>query len=152
MEALNEGRDMNPLNYTFITLIPKSQNPKKMEEFRPISLCNVVYKIIAKAMANRLKEVLKVIISPTESAFVPWGLITDNIVIGFECIHAVNNRNKGREGLMALKLDMSKAYDRVEWCFLRSMMISLGFSDRWIKRVMNCVETVSYSMLLNGAP
>lgn len=114
LEVLNEGKDISPLNKTFISLIPKVHQPKKMEEYRPISLCSVIYKLIAKTLANRLKKVLGSIISQTQAAFVPGRLITDNVVVGFECIHAINSKRKGKSGITALKLDMSKAYDRVE--------------------------------------
>lgn len=117
--VLNNGEDVGPLNKTLVALIPKTSKPEKMEEYRPISLCNVINKIIAKAIANRLKKVLDSIISPTQSDFVPGRMITDNVVIGFECIHTINSRKKGKNRIATLKLDMSKAYDKVEWLFLR---------------------------------
>ncbi|MDV3143344.1 MAG: reverse transcriptase domain-containing protein [Sweet potato little leaf phytoplasma] len=83
MEILNEGKDMGPINNSFIALIPKTRNPKRMEEYIPISQCNVVYKVVAKVIAHRLKKVLDQIISQTQSAFVPGRLITDNVVVGF---------------------------------------------------------------------
>lgn len=113
-----------------------------MKDMRPISLCNVVYKIIAKAMANRLKEVLRDIISPNRATFIPGRLITDNVVLGFECIHAINNKRLGREGFIAMKLDMSNAYDRVEWDYLDKVMDKMGFSDSWRNKVMRCISSV----------
>ena len=85
-----------------------------MKEFRPISLCNVLYKIIAKVLANCLKKILPQIILESQSAFVPGRLIADNILIAFETLHHMQHMKGGRQGYMALKLDMSKAYDRVE--------------------------------------
>lgn len=85
-----------------------------MKDFWPINSFSVLYKVIAKTLANTLKIVLDKIISPSQSAFVPRRLITDNAIFGFECIHTVRNKRYDKEGVVALKLDMSKAYDRVE--------------------------------------
>ena len=79
-------------------------------------------------------------------------LISDNVVVAFETMHTIGKRKKGKEGLMAIKLDMSKAYDRVEWGYLEAIMRKMGFSERWISLVMMCVTTVSYEILINGEP
>ena len=118
LDFLNNGNMLPDINHTNILLIPKVKNSERMSEFRPISLCNVIYKIISKVLANRLKQVLPQIISPTQSAFVLGRLITDNVLVAFETLHTMHSRKKGKTGSMALKLDISKAYDRVEWHFL----------------------------------
>jgi hypothetical protein len=92
-------------------LVPKIKNPTRVTDYHPISLCNVLYKLAAKVLANRMKKVLTEIISPNQSAFVPGRLITDNIIVAFEALHTMDVRLKGRKGFMALKLDMNKAYD-----------------------------------------
>ncbi|KAL5779493.1 hypothetical protein ACOSQ2_010230 [Xanthoceras sorbifolium] len=79
-------------------------------------------------------------------------MITDNAIIGFECINSLRKRFRGKKGYLALKLDMSKAYDRVEWSFLQSMLLKLGFSISWTDKIMDCVTTVSFSVLRNGRP
>ena len=140
---------MEGLNRTVITLIPKVNQPSKMSEFRPISLCNVFYKIIAKTIANRLRGVLDGVISENQCAFIPGRQIMDNTIVGFECLHRIKRR-KMKYGSMAIKLDMSTTYDIVEWCFLRKMLIKSGFFYKWVNLIMKCVSSVSYSFKLNG--
>jgi hypothetical protein len=118
LEFLNHDVFDESINSTNIALIPKIKTPTRLVDFRPISLCNVIYKLIAKVLANRMKKVLPHIISPNQSAFIPGKLITDNVLVAFKALHTMDVRMKGKGGYMALKLDMSKAYDRVEWGFL----------------------------------
>ncbi|XP_021836344.2 uncharacterized protein [Spinacia oleracea] len=142
--------DLNEVNKTCVVLIPKCENPKRITEFRPISCCNVLYKIVSKTMANKLKPLLGDIISVNQSAFVPKRLITDNALIAFEIFHAMKRRGEGKDGSVALKLDMKKAYDRVEWLFLEKVMYRLGFSDNWVRRIMDCLSSVSFAFKING--
>ena len=114
LNVLNSNISMTDINKTFITLIPKINNPAKMIDFRPISFCNVIYKLISKVLANRLKLVLPHIISENQSAFLSERLITDNFFIAFELMHYLDHKKDGKDCYMAIKLDMSKAYDRVE--------------------------------------
>ena len=107
---------------------------------------------MAKVLTNRLKSILPDVISPTQSAFVPGRLISDNYLVAAEVAHYMYKWASGSKGLIAVKLDIRKAYDRVEWNFLEAVMHRLGFSDRWISIVMMCVTTVSYSFKLNGEP
>lgn len=123
-----------------------------MSDFQPISLCNVIYKIISKVLANRLKQVLPHIISSTQSAFVSGRLVTDNALVACETLHTMRGQKKGKTGSLALKLDISKAYDRVEWVFLRAIMVKLSFPENWINWVMTCVTTPTFSILINGKP
>ncbi|KAM6568954.1 hypothetical protein CsatB_016939 [Cannabis sativa] len=138
------------LNFTNIVLIPKKKHPESMSDLRPISLCNVLYKIISKVLANRFKEVLPNVISDNQSAFLPGRLISDNIMIAFEIMHYLKRKRVGKEGFMAIKLDMSKAYDRVEWPFIENMLLHMGFSSHWVQLIMFCVTTVTYNVTHGG--
>lgn len=108
------GEFLNSLNATYLVLILKKTKPKSMQDMRPIALCNVLYKIISKVITNRMKGILSGIISENQSAFLPGRLITDNILISFELLHFLKREARGKDNFMALKLDLSKAYDRVE--------------------------------------
>ena len=110
----------------------------------------MLYKIFSKVLANRLKKLLPTIITEHQSAFTKDCLITDNILVAFEALHSMKNYNSGDNGFMAFKLDMSKAYNRVEWSFLENLMRKMGFCEKWIGLMMECVRTVSYSFLING--
>ena len=149
LNFLNGGELPSEVNMTTIVLIPKIKNPQEMKNFRPISLCNVIYKICSKILANRLRCFLDEIISEEQSAFVPGRLITDNMLIAYECTHYLK-RKKGKLSACAVKLDMAKAYDRFEWVYLQRMMLRLGFHEVFVSLVMRCVTSVSLSVRVNG--
>ena len=114
LDFLNSGYMVPEINYTHVVLIPKVKSLEKMVDFRTICLYNVIYKIISKVLANRLKQILPQLISPTQSAFVPSHLITDNVLVAYETLHTMHCGKKGKTSSLALKLDISKAYDRVD--------------------------------------
>lgn len=142
--------DLKCINQTCASLILRCKQPKSLKDFRPISCCNVIYKIISKTLANRLKPLLDRIISVNQSASISGRLITDNALLAFETFHAMKHSPSGKNNAFALKLDMSKAYDRVEWVFLEKVMMRMGFRDNWIRRIMHCITSVSFSFKVNG--
>ncbi len=152
LDFLNTGKMLSSINFTNIVLIPKVKSPANMTQFRPISLCNVLYKIVSKVLVNRMKVILPRVISDSQSAFVSGRMITDNVIISFEVLHYLKNLRGGHNYQMAAKLDMSKAYDRVEWDYLKAMLLQLGFHQQWVGLIMECVMSPSFSVMVNGDP
>ena len=140
------------LNHTNLCLIPKVYPPTGMSQFRPIALCNVSYKIISKILVNRLKRHLGSIITENQTAFIPGRMITNNILVAHEIFHSLKARKRQAKSYMAIKTDITKAYDRLEWSFLEEIMERMGFERKWIRWIMACVRTVNYSVLINGSP
>lgn len=138
------------INDTVIVLIPKGKDPQSLKDYRPISLCNVIYKVVSKCLVNRLRPILDGIISETQSAFIPGRLITDNAISAFECFHKIQHSRNPRDNYCAYKLDLAKAYDRVDWGFLEGVLLKSGFCRKWTDWVMHCVKSVSYAVRCNG--
>ncbi|KAA3485036.1 reverse transcriptase [Gossypium australe] len=115
LKVLNEGMGPTLVNLTNIVILPKVRHPMNLVNFRPINLCSVIYKIVAKVLVNRMKGVMDSCINKFQSVFVPGRLISDNALLAYEILHTFRQRRVGKKGFLALKLDMSKAYDRVEW-------------------------------------
>ncbi|KAA3468221.1 reverse transcriptase [Gossypium australe] len=148
--VLNEGKDLDSVNRIDIVLIPKTPNPSNLVNFRPISLCTILYKLVAKTIANRLQGFVGQCIDSAQSAFVPGRLISDNVLIAYEILHTLRQKRSGKKGFMAVKLDMSKAYDRVEWSYLNEVVLKMGFAESWVELIMKCISTVSYTVNING--
>ena len=100
LHILNEKGNLTPLNYTYIAFIPKIEKPRDVMDYRPSSLWNVIYRIIAKTIANRLRQILHTVISPNRSAFIPSRLITNNIIVGYKFLYKIRLRKGKKVGLL----------------------------------------------------
>lgn len=120
-----------------ISLIPKVDVLKFVTKFRPISLCNVLYKLVAKCITNRMKSVPYDVISDSQSDFILGHLISDNYIVAFETIHTMKRCLKEKVVNIVIKLDICKARDRIEWGFLEALLEMLGFNDHWVALLIN---------------
>ena len=149
MEIFVDGCTMRHVNVTWVTLIPKVENPMSIEDYRPISMVGALYKTISKILSFRLKEVIAPLIDESQNAFVMNQQILDGVLISNESLRWL--KKKKIPGTL-IKLDFRKAYDSVNWSFLELVMVKLGFGRKWIRWIMNCVSTALMSILLNGSP
>ncbi|KAL2246377.1 UNVERIFIED_CONTAM: hypothetical protein Sindi_2905900 [Sesamum indicum] len=150
LDFFNTRRLLKQINTTLLALIPKVHTPMTVGDFRPISCCNVLYKIIAKLLVQRLSVILDKLISPCQAAFVPGRSIGDNIMLAQELFTGYNQARLPPR--CALKVDIRKAYDTVEWDFMIAVMELFGFPPNFVKWIKMCVTTTSFSVGLNGKP
>ncbi|KAL9687729.1 hypothetical protein QQ045_032136 [Rhodiola kirilowii] len=149
LDFLNFGQFNAVNNSTLITLIPKLKGASKVTDFRPISLTGVMAKVVSKAISNRLQHILEEIICPEQCAFLKHRLISDNVLIANEVSHFINKSRSQRHVYASLKLDMAKAFDKIEWDFLELMMKKLGFDADWVDRVLTYVHSARYCIRVN---
>ncbi|XP_021996985.1 uncharacterized protein LOC110894117 [Helianthus annuus] len=142
------GKLLRELNHTLIVLIPKIPSPSVVTDYRPIACCNVLYKCISKIIAERIKVALNDIVSGNQSAFVPGRKISDNILLTQELMHNYH-RNIGPPKC-AFKVDIQKAYDTVDWRFLKRILVGFGFHPTMVHWIMVCVSTTTFSVCING--
>ncbi|CAN0875633.1 Transposon TX1 uncharacterized 149 kDa protein [Linum grandiflorum] len=146
---LERGELPDQIQEMTIVLLPKGNQPTTMKDWRPISLCNVLYRLVAKVLANRLRKIMPRVVSEEQSAFVKGRSIVDNIVIAFETLHNMKLRRHAKHGEVAVKIDISKAYDRVDWRYLEEILHKLVFDNKWVKLMMMCVKFVEYRVAVN---
>ncbi|KAK1557037.1 hypothetical protein Q3G72_016579 [Acer saccharum] len=133
---------------SFIVLILKVDNPASFDKFRPISLCSVAYKIFSKIIVFRLTDLVEKLVSHEQGAFIPGRSIFENITLAHEMVHSLHKKMTG--GNVMVKLDMAKAYDRVNWSFLLEVLKAFGFFDSFRKIIYNCVGSPWFSVMMNG--
>ncbi|XP_057453159.1 uncharacterized protein LOC130745025 [Lotus japonicus] len=145
-----EGDLPTDINETVVALVPKVPGPENVVQFRPISCCNFLLKMVTRIMVIRLKGALNDLITPNQSAFVGGMMIQDNILVAQEVFHGLKKRGKELKDFLAIKLDLSKAYDRLEWVFLERALLAYGFHEKWVTQVMRVVRGVTYKYKING--
>ncbi|XP_024009435.1 uncharacterized protein LOC112084518 [Eutrema salsugineum] len=136
------------LNTTILALIPKKLDASEMKDYRPISCCNIIYKVISKIIANRLKRLMPQLIAPNQSAFVKDRLLMENLLLATELVkdyHTVSISAR-----CALKIDISKAFDSVQWPFILNTLSAMHFLPKFIHWINLCVTTASFSVQVNG--
>ena len=149
LEFLHIGCLPEGSNDTLLVLIPKVKHPDSIFQLRPISLCNVGYKVITKTLTNRLKEFMPSISAQNQSSFVPERQIIDNILIYQEVLHSMRTQKQGK-GIMMIKVDLEKAYDWLSWDYIRNTVEHVRLLESWIRNVMHYIETVRMSIVWNG--
>ena len=131
LDCLNNFHIHFEFNHTYVTLVPKVKSPEeRISKFRPIRSCNVIYKLVSKVLANRMKKLLSLVVFENQSAFQAGQVVTNNLLTAFDNLYYMKNHQYGKPGFMALKLNTSKEYEQVEWSFLECLLSRMGFHSR----------------------
>lgn len=147
--VFNNPSAIGEVNHTLLTLIFKVIDPSRPSDFRPIALCNVIYKIVTKVLANRIKPILPSIISKNQTSFISGRNATDNAIILQEVVHSMQAMG-GRKRFMVLKLDLAKAYDKMEWCFVKDSLERLSFPNHITELIHTCLSSSSFCINWQG--
>lgn len=147
--ALSTGKVPIGLLEFFISLIPKKSCPESANDFRPITLLNVPFKVISKVMVNRLRPIMMKLVGPFQNSFLPGCSTLDNVILTQEIMHSMN-RKKGKKGFMIMEIDLQKAYDSLDWGFLESILLACNFPTPLVNLIMFSLKESRISVLWNG--
>lgn len=148
-DIFREPEKVRDINDTYLTLIPKVDAVCKVKDFRPISLCNVSYKVITKILAQRIRILMSGLVNPCQSSFTPHRQSRDNIIVAQEIFHSMRNK-KGKKGWLAIKIDLEKAYDRLSWNYIKETLEDIGFPPNFIQLIWQCISSSRMRVLWNG--
>lgn len=137
-------------NATFISLIPKKLDVESLNDFRPISLCNLLYKFITKIMSNCLRRVMDTLVRINQTAFIQGRSIVENILMCHEIARGFGRKSHSKSAI--LKIDLRKAYDSVSWEFIEEVLAKMNFLSQFIGWVMKCISSPRFLVLVNGSP
>lgn len=149
LEIFRDHSKVRDVNQTLITLIPKVDQVCNIRDFRPISLCNVAYKVITKILAQRLRLVMCSVVNPCQSSFIPNRQSRDNIIVAQEVFHSMRRR-KGKKGWMAIKIDLEKTYDRLSWSFIKETLDDIGLPGGFVDLIWHSISSPRMQVLWNG--
>ncbi|KAL3570845.1 hypothetical protein D5086_028094 [Populus alba] len=147
-DFFHTGRLLKQVSHSIIALVPKFGNVSSPSDYRPISCCNVIYKVLSKILAGRLAQALQEIVSPMQNAFLGGRYMSDNINLVQELLRQYYRKRSSPRCL--LKVDFKKAFDSVQWDFLESLLCHLGFPAHFVLLVMQCISSASYLVAVNG--
>ena len=136
------------VNSTILALIPKKTDSMGMRDYRPIACCNVLYKVVSKILANRLKKLLPRIICENQSAFIKGRLLMENVLLASEMVKDYHKSSIPPRCVM--KIDISKAFDSVQWEFVLKGLKALNFPEKYIHWIKLCITSLSFSVQVNG--
>lgn len=148
-KAFENSKMPKGINDSFLALILKTDPPSKCKDFRPIGLCNTIYKILTKVIANRIKPFLSNLIHPSQTSFIPGRVIHENVIIAKEMAHFFKKCGK-KKNVMAIKVDLSKAYNSLEWGFIRETLLGFNFPKKLVELIVDCICSLEISVLWNG--
>jgi len=140
---------LKALNAAFISLIPKQDSVQMADKYKPIALCNVVYKIISKVVANRLRPLLSHLVSEEHACYVEGRQILNNIIQAHEVVHTLISK---KQAGMIMQLDIAKAYDKVNWIYIRKVLTAFDFDHNYVRWVMALVTLSNFTILVSGSP
>jgi len=146
MDFLKEELNLFNLNFRIITLIPKVQEATRIQQYRPICILNVSFKIFTKVITNRLNKVAQIVVSPMQTAFMPDRNIMEGVVVLHETIHELHTK---KQNGVIFKIDFEKSYDKVKWSFLQQTLRMKGFSPKWCRWTERMVSGVSVGIKVN---
>ncbi|GFY92846.1 hypothetical protein Acr_08g0012420 [Actinidia rufa] len=149
LEFFSSGKILKQINHSALALIPKSKNADRVEDFRPIACCNVIYKVISKIMVSRLAPALLSIIDPAQAAFIQNRRMVDNIYLLQELLRQYGRKRSSPRCI--LNIDIRKAFDTVDWDFIHDMLQALNFPPVFISWTMTCISSTSFSLAYNGS-